>query len=213
MTTRGRPSPPSAILEPTGSASFVPAPELAEWARSTFIAEDAPLANEDHRHLDAAEVGFLWTNVRNSRQMRTVVGQAELGQPRGSMGKWPKARAEQQIEAWFGTVPDFLITIDAHYASQCNDASFCALVEHELYHCGQERDEFGGPKFTQDGRPKFAMRGHDVEEFVGIVRRYGVGAAAGDTFALVEAAKAGPQIARATIHGACATCAALLTGS
>lgn len=205
----GRPQPPAEVLDPLGP-SFVPSQHLAEWAQQSFIAESATLLNEEHTHLREAIIGFLWTGIPNSRQMRTVVGTAEPGRPRATMGKWPKARAEMQIAGWFGEIPDFLITLDARYAEQCDDASFCALLEHELYHCGQERDEFGGPKFTADGRPKFGMRGHDVEEFVGIVRRYGVGAAAGETFALVEAAKRGPEIARAGIAGVCGTCAASL---
>ncbi|WP_275593268.1 putative metallopeptidase [Rhizobium gallicum] len=74
-------------------------------------------------------------------------------------------------------MPHFLLTFDAHYASTCSDAEFCALVEHELYHAGQERDAFGAPKFRRDGSPAFGLRGHDVEEFVGVVRRYGADAA------------------------------------
>jgi hypothetical protein len=93
---------------------------------------------------------------------------------------------------------------------QCDDASFCALVEHELYHCGQQRNEFGGPKFNSMGLPIFGINGHDVEEFVGIVRRYGVGAAAGQTLALVEAAQRGPEISKATITAACGSCRALI---
>lgn len=103
-------------------------------------------------------------------------------------------------------VPDFLITIDAHYAAQCDDAEFCSLIEHEMLHAGQERDMFGAPKFTKAGRPKFAMRGHDVEEFVSIVRRYGVGASAGSTRALVEAANQKPLIGGVQISQACGTC-------
>jgi len=184
---------------------FAPAPDLLEWARATFIEDEASLLNEDHAHLRAADIGFLWTNVPNSRNQNRIVGQAELGTPR-AMGKWAKARAESQVETWFGSVPDFLITIDARYASECADAEFCSLIEHELYHCGQERNEFGLPKFTKWGRPVFAMRGHDVEEFVGIVRRYGVGAAAGQTLALVEAARRRPEIASVDISQACGTC-------
>jgi hypothetical protein len=56
-------------------------------------------------------------------------------------------------------------------------------------------DEFGCPKFNrQTGLPVFGMIGHDVEEFVGIVRRYGAGSAAGRTRDLVAAAKKKPEI-------------------
>jgi hypothetical protein len=199
----GRPRPPPEVLDPLGDA-FIPAPELLSWAVETFIVEDAPLRNEDHAHLEHATLAFLWTGVSNVRQGRRILGQAELGQPRGTMGKWPKARAEQQLIGWFGDVPDFLITIEAANAEHCDDDEFCALIEHELYHCGQERDEFGAPKFTQDGRPKFGMRGHDVEEFVGVVRRYGADAAG--VRALVDAAMGKPAVARASIQGVCGTC-------
>ena len=202
---QSRPFPPPELLEPLPPKGFMVAQELLTWARSSFIEDGASLLNEDHAHLRHAQVGFLWTSVVNARNMRRIVGQAELGRPT-AMGRWAKARAEQQVCEWFGEVPDFIITLDAVYADQCGDAEFCSLVEHELYHCGQERDPFGAPKFRKDGRPSFGMRGHDVEEFVGVVRRYGVGAAAGDTFALVEAARNGPQIAPAMISQACGTC-------
>lgn len=171
----------------------------------TFIVEEAPLLNDEHAHLRFADIGFLWTNVSNGRYGKRIVGQCEPGEPR-AMGKWAKARAEMQINDWFGTIPDFIITLDAIYATQCGDAEFMALVEHELLHAGQERDEFGSPKFRKSGAPAFAMRGHDVEEFVSIVRRYGVGAAAGETFALVEAAKNAPSIGAVSIAQACGTC-------
>ena len=204
-----RPRPPADLLDLIPERNFAPSHDLADWARTTFIDDDAALMNEEHRHLQFARLGFLWTAVGNSRHGRTIVGQCEPGAPRG-LGRWSKARMEQQLEDWFGSVPDFLITLDAAYAAQCGDAEFCALVEHELLHAGQERDVFGAPKFRRDGSPAFAMRGHDVEEFVSIVRRYGVGAAAGDTLALVEAARAGPQVAPVSIASACGTCRAMV---
>ena len=186
-----------------------PAPELEAWARATFLDEDAPLANEDHAHLRDADLGFLWCSVGNARSGNAVVGQAELPSIQG--GRWARVRFFQQIEGWFGLVPDFLITLHADFADQADDATFCALVEHELYHCGQERDGFGAPKFRKDGSPALAIRGHDVEEFVGVVARYGVGAAAGRTSAFVAAAIEGPTIAAADIAGCCGTCGRGLT--
>ncbi|HVR48145.1 MAG TPA: putative metallopeptidase, partial [Pseudorhodoferax sp.] len=88
----------------------------------------------------------------------------------------------------------------------CSDAEWCALVEHELYHVGQEMDEFGAPKFTREGMPRLCIRGHDVEEFVGVVRRYGVGDPDGAIGRLARAAGAMPEIGRANIAGACGTC-------
>jgi len=202
----GRPLPPPEVAEAV-EGIFLPAHDLAAWVNETFIAEDGDLVNAEHSHLEAATIGFLWTNVANTRQMRRVLGQCERGQPQGSMGKWAKARAEQQVIAWFGDVPDFIITIDATHAATCSDIEFCALIDHELYHAGQELDAFGSPKFRQDGRPAFTMRGHDVEEFIGVVRRYGV--VSPEIEALVSAAKGRPEIGMASISQACGTCMAL----
>jgi hypothetical protein len=186
--------------------TFVPAPELEAWVRSTFIDPAGDLANEAHTHLNEAVLGFLWTDIPNARQGRSIVGTAEPGMPMGAMGRWAKARAAYQVKAWFGDVPDFIITIEATHAAACDDASFCALIEHELYHCAQEHDAFGAPKFSKDGRPKFTMRGHDVEEFVGVVARYGI--AATGVGELVRAANKGPEIAAASIANVCGTCLA-----
>jgi hypothetical protein len=208
-----RPRPPEDMVDVLdGGLSGLPvrpAPELEAWMRATFIDDDAALANEDHAHLQSARLGVMWCSVDNARNMNSVVGQAELPQFQG--GRWSKARQVQQIVGWFGEMPDFLITFHAPYAAECSDAAFCSLVEHELYHCGQERDENGAPKFKKDGSPKFGIRGHDVEEFVGVVARYGVGAAAGQTAALVEAAGRAPLICTSEIAGACGTCGGSFT--
>lgn len=196
-----RPLPPEDMLEDT-SIRFEPAIDLIEWARSSFIDETADLMNEDHAHLRFATIGALWTNVTNGRAGRRVIGQCEMGLP--PAGKWARARIEMQIEQWFGFVPHFLLTFDAHYASTCSDAEFCALVEHELYHCGQERDAFGAPKFRRDGSPAYGLRGHDVEEFVGVVRRYGADAAS--VRALVDAANRPPEVSPVRIGHVCGTC-------
>lgn len=210
-----RPRPPERLLGAAGAITaipFEPAQDLEAWARATFIDEEALLLNEEHAHLRDAVLGFLWCAVPNSRGGNAVVGQAEMPSIQG--GKWARARFFQQVEAWFGSVPNFLITLHADFADQADDATFCALVEHELYHCGQAKDRFGLPKFSkQTGLPIFSMRGHDVEEFVGIVARYGVGAAAGQTAALVEAASRAPLVCSADIAGACGTCGRSLTGT
>lgn len=206
-----RPRPPQSLLDvetalDEGSLhrSFVPAPDLIEWAVATFIAEGAALENEDHAHLRHARLAALWTSVPNSRNGRAIVGQCERGKPGGTMGKWARARAEQQIAKWFGTVPDFILTFDAGYAAAASDAEFCALTEHELYHAGQAHDEYGAPRFVKDtGLPAFTIRPHDVEEFIGVVKRYGADATHVAAF-VVAAQTAGVPAGR--IAAACGTC-------
>lgn len=182
---------------------FIPAPDVLNWLRDTFLDDASDLFNADHAHLRDATLGVLWTNCDNSRNMRSVIGQAELMPPM-AMGKWQRARAIQQIEEWFGMMPDFLLTFSAPAAHGMDDASFCALVEHELYHCAQKMDQYGMPKFKEDGSPSFAIRGHDVEEFVGVVARYG--AIDPGVAAMVEVAGCRPLIGTASIAGACGTC-------
>lgn len=202
LTDKQRPAPPADLLDSVDKR-FVPAPAITEWMMATFIEEGAPLRNPDHEHLAFAEIGALWTNVDNARAGRQIVGQCEIGTPR-AMGRWAKARAEQQVIEWFGSVPDFILTFHAGYAAHVDDATFCALVEHELYHAAQDVDVFGMPKFRQDGSPAFVIRGHDVEEFIGVVRRYG--ADASGVKAMVDAANAPPEVAKADIAHACGTC-------
>lgn len=184
---------------------FIPAPELNKFVAAAFLDESSPLYNEEHAHLTQAAIGFLWTSVANTRQMRRVLGEAE--QPNLKGGKWQRARQEKQLIDWFGSVPDFVVTFDAGFWSEAASIEVLALLEHELYHCGQAVDEFGFPKFRQsDGSPVFAIRGHDVEEFAGVLRRYGADAAGRDVRDFVDAARVKPTIGTAKIRKLCGSC-------
>lgn len=193
-----RPRPPQELG--TGCA-FLPAPEVGAWVEAQMLADGGPLHNPDHQHLIGADLVFLWASQAFSKAGRTVLGQAEQVMIRA--GGWQKARQEQQLIEWFGRVPAFLITLAADYCAICSDAEFCALVEHELYHVAQLPDEFGAPAFFRDGRPKLGIRGHDVEEFVGVVRRYG---ASEEVAQMVVAAKKPAEVAQINIARACGTC-------
>lgn len=201
-----RPMPPDSVLISPHETAFEPAPDVWGWAMQNIVHESGEIHNPDHSHLEHADVGVLWTNVMNSRKGRTVVGMAE--QPKFMCNKWQKARQELQIMQWFDTLPDFIITLDAGYCAQSADVDFCMLLEHEMYHCAQQRDDFGAPKFSsQTGRPLFEIVGHDVEEFVGVVARYGVGNDS-QLKALIDAASSRPQVAKAAMSRACGTCMA-----
>lgn len=204
-----RPFPPAALVaDPL--PRFEPAPELEHWARVNFISEVSALNNPHHEHLQQAALGFLWTNMPNSRGGREILGQCELMPPM-AMGKWQRGRAELQVAEWFGEVPDFLITISAAAGMLRDDASFMALVEHELYHAGQAVDRYGSPRFSKDtGRPIYAIRGHDIEEFVGVIERYGTRATGMEE--AVRLANKGPTIAEAAISRTCGTCLRLVKG-
>lgn len=203
-----RPMPPPEFEALDFEARFAPAPDLWAWAKSTFIEEGGALHNSDHAHLIDADIGFLWASSGYVKQGRQVIGLTEDAKFIARGNAWQKGRAQQQLREWFGTEPRFLITLDATYCQSCSDAEFCALVEHELYHCGQMQDEFGVPAFTKDGEPKLGIRAHDVEEFVGVVRRYGIGDPDSSLARLVIAAAQGAQVAPARITHVCGTCLA-----
>lgn len=183
---------------------FLPAPEVRDWLLATFVEKGAPLHNPDHAHLVNADLEVLWAAGGFSRQGRLVVGTAE--QVTFRAGGWQKERQEFQMLQWFGRIPKFLITLDGAYAREASDTEFCALVEHEMYHLGHKLDDFGAPAFDKEGNPKIAIRGHDVEEFVGVVARYGVGDADGMLSRLVKAANDGPTVKPLRIAQACGTC-------
>lgn len=196
------PRPPIHLIDAM-EPKFVGAPELEEWVRENILFPGGVLENPDHAHLQQADIGFLWTNVENTRSGRRIIGQARLLPPSGE--KWAAGMAATQILALFERMPDFLITLDAEKATEMEDWQVCALIEHELFHCAQKRDEFGEPMFHKEtGRPLWAMRGHDFEEFVGVVKRYG--ATSPELAAAVQAVNRGPEIAATTIARACGSC-------
>lgn len=199
-----RPQPPESI---TGicEAAFIPAPEVWEWIKVVFLNPESKLFNPDHKHLGAfnfQHIAVLWANGGFKKQGRIVVGQAERIMINAS--GWKKDRQEVQLIDWFGTVPDYLITLDAQFCTECDDISFCALIEHELYHIAHKRDRFGFLSYNREtGKPNLEIRGHDVEEFTGVVRRYG---ASEEVQRMVEAANQKPELSRASVHHACGTC-------
>lgn len=197
-----RPLPLPHCFEPaTSGIRLIPAPEVWEWVQTEILADTGSIHNEDHAHLIDADVRVMWASAVFTKKGRTVVGQAE--QVAFRAGGWQKARMEQQMLDWFGDVPAYIITLAADYCADCSDADFCALVEHELFHIAQAKDQYGAPKFTQEGLPKLEMRGHDVEEFVGVVRRYG---ASPQVQELVDAANNPAEVGKLNISRACGTC-------
>lgn len=200
-----RPFPPVPVLEMSELSMLgirlTPAPDVWEWIQSEIFADTGGIHNEDHAHLIDADISVMWASASFEKQGRQVLGQAE--QVAFRAGGWQKARMEQQMFDWFGGVPTFIITLAADYCSACSDVEFCALIEHELYHLAQATDKYGQPAFTQDGAPKLKLQGHDVEEFVGVVRRYG---ASNEVQAMVDAANKPAEVGKLNISRACGTC-------
>lgn len=209
-----RPQAPKNIGEfKTYPLNIMPAYDMALWVKQTLLNPDSKLFNNDHYHLYDfmdGQIQFLWAAAGFTKQMRTIIGQTEQVMFRSS--GWQRMRQEQQLYEWFGyDLPEFIITLDANYCAQCSDIEFCALLDHELYHCGHALDEWGMPKFnTKTGLPVLAMRDHDVSEFIGVVERYGTGHVEGNLNRLVQAANSKPTIAKVDVAHACGTCLKLV---
>lgn len=198
-----RPIPPVHLRD--DGWQFESAPSVTDWMRETFIDGPSQLINEDHQHLTQAEIGVIWTNWPAKVHGIPIVGTAEFVQMIGRGRPWGKQRQQAMLDQLEVSDCDFIITLFAPYCHTADDATFCSIIEHELYHCGQQ-ERFGFPWFRKSGGPMFGIKGHDVEEFVGVVRRYGAGAAAGETAALVRAANRAPEVAAADIASMCGTC-------
>nr|WP_234710206.1 hypothetical protein [Sinorhizobium medicae] len=41
------------------SLAFIPAEDMPQWVKATFLDPSSPLHNEGHAHLAHAEIGFL----------------------------------------------------------------------------------------------------------------------------------------------------------
>ena len=206
-----RPFPPTDFIDQADEEEairIVPASDLKNWVVANFLTLGGPLHNPDHDHIaemlhDNEEfLAFAWVSTAYTRAKRMVLGQCE--KVMFQQGGWKKARQEQQMRDWFGFVPIYLITIDASFCEKANDNEFCALFEHELYHIGVERDSDGEIIYSDHtGLPKHYLAGHDVEEFIGVVKRWG----ANDSVKrLVEIAKNPPFVSDLDISKCCGNC-------
>ncbi|WP_060470193.1 putative metallopeptidase [Acinetobacter baumannii] len=199
-----RPMPPEWLFE-MDTPNFVPAPELWEWIRKVFLDPKSKLFNPDHMHLRSfryPDIAVMWARSGFKKQGRQVIGTTEKVMI--NAGGWKKERQEEQYIQWFNYLPEYLITFDASYSRIASDVNFCALLEHELYHIGVERDEDGDPLISEmTGLPKHYLAGHDVEEFVGVVKRWG---ADESVKRLIEVAKQAPFVSDVNISKCCGTC-------
>lgn len=70
---------------------------------------------------------------------------------------------------------DFVIALNHHIfeREQVSEEHKRAILFHELCHCGIACDDEGVPKRGDDGRPKWRMIKHDLEEFNEVVQAFG----------------------------------------
>jgi len=139
----------------------------------------------EHEHLFEGEAVIEWLLQRDAKvkQGRQILGTAYLPRVQGELNpcfQW-------LLERYFQRMPDFLIILDAAYWEVATPRLREILVYHELSHCIHKESNEGEPLYDENGRPRWGLKGHDVEEFTSVVRRYGAWNA--DLEYFIEAAK------------------------
>lgn len=146
------------------------------------LVEDCP----EFQHLKDGRptVRWVYKMVPTVRQGRDVLGTVYMPAVQGQL----KPMFDWMMEEKWGYIPDFLVVLDLDYWIEADDTSREILVFHETCHMVQKEDQFGEPMFDKaTAEPKWGLAGHDVEEFIKVVARYGTYSA--ELISLVRAAE------------------------
>lgn len=119
------------------------------------------LVSRYHEDLGPARIALAW----NSSWNPDVDGRVTLG-------KCKRASDLDRELAQF----DFVILLRRSFWQnpQVTELQRTALLDHELHHAARKYDSNGDPTEDERGRPVWRTRRHDIEEFAGVVQRYGM---------------------------------------
>lgn len=123
----------------------------------------------EHLRDGEAVVDFLLRDGEEIKQGRLVLGAVHLPGVQGQL----KPVFDWMLRNLLGRSPDFLVILDRDYWLGADERSREILMYHEMCHMIQKVDADGEPRFDDEGRPVFGLIGHDVEDFIAVVRRYG----------------------------------------
>lgn len=144
----------AAEVKASGSA------EQPKFGEAPEVADVARvLIPQYHSHLVEARIRYLYRYGEWSSRGQTTLGRAYRAAPRDQ----------------FLLQIDFLIIVNGDEWQRLTPEQRTALVDHELAHCGDN-----GP--DEQGRPKWCIWPHDVEEFSSIIHRHGLWRPALDQF-------------------------------
>lgn len=163
----------SGLEEPIGEAFFLP-DELGPPGCDMdprAIAAELVATEPDHADLKQGEANILFLMRSETKLNQTKMELGSLQLPvfsgrTGALATWLMVRA-------FGALPDFIMILDAQFWRQAPREQRIALVDHELMHGCVAVNKEGEQRFADDGRPVWAIRPHDLEEFDSIVARHG----------------------------------------
>lgn len=153
---------------------------------------------ETHEPLQAAQIAYLFRDQEISSGGKVTWASAHLASLQGAAAKYWGRYFEWSLYRLVGFEPDFVMLIDRHIWAGLDEREKLAVVDHELCHMTQARDEFGGLRFNQvTAAPIWVIRPHDVEEFTEVVDRHGAWSASLVSMArsLIDALNNGPALA------------------
>lgn len=117
-----------------------------------------------------AVIDYLYRTHPEDHQGRHILGTCSIPMVQGRN----RELFEWLVEERLGRVPDFLVILDWEYWEDADYHRREILLYHELCHARQKVNKHGLAMFDPEtGKPQWAIRGHDVEEFDAVVRRYG----------------------------------------
>lgn len=143
---------------------------------------------EEFAHLldGEADVRWLFKVTPTFKAGREILGTVYLPSVQGPL----RPLFDWFMEKEWGAIPDFLVILDHEYWQAASERQREILVYHETCHMAQKTDADGVPVFDRmTGKASWTLAGHDVEEFIAVVRRYG--AHNHDIAAFLAAAKGG----------------------
>lgn len=127
-----------------------------EWAGEVeAVAKDIIATVDEHADLVHATILYVFRDKHSTSRGRVVLGKAR------KFTGLTKFLIEEEASG-----PLFVVEVAQNLWTGMTEEARRALVDHELSHLAVERQEDG----TWVGR----TRGHDVEEFLGVVERHGL---------------------------------------
>lgn len=134
-------------------------------ARLMRLPEHKPLAEHE------VQFGYLMRNTPKEKGGKTELGSVHAVKTM-AQGAF-KDLFGMMLARLLGSLPDYVIVINAPWWEQASARDREALIYHELCHVKQTIDEFGALKFDKDGYPVWRIVEHDLAEFNAVVARYG----------------------------------------
>lgn len=119
------------------------------------------LVSAHHDELRDARIALAW----NTAWKPDVDGRCTLGMCKRA------SDLDRELSAF-----DFVIVLRKEFWDSPNvgERQRNALLDHELTHATIALDKFGEPRVDERGRTVYRIRKHDIEEFGGVVSRWGL---------------------------------------